>query len=850
MDVSICPDGENCTSLNDPYHCAHCLHPTIPAPTPTRSSIPSAFSMQSPLPFLQMSSPAPLQTPLPFMTPRAQLSVQEQIQLLQLQIAATQREMEAQQALFSPAAVAGPAFPQCPYGATCSLLQSSEHRAQYEHPGAARLGCSYDLQCQDNSPAHRAYYSHTCPHSMSCSLLNHPEHCMQYVHAPTGAVASSPSSAQPSACPQNNYCTDLSHDHRDAMTHPCKFGANCRHASKDPVHARRYVHPPAVTAAAVPSMCPQDAQCADTSAPHRDAYLHSCKYHPHCREVAANPTHARRYVHGTTPPGLVPAAVPPLCKAGYGCTDTTAPHLAQHRHFCPQGVYCTDTSAGHLSSLVHPCRDWAECSKLSDITHVQEYVHPCLRGTACKLTRDNNHCDTFMHPCSHGVRCKTVHPLHEWRFQHRCAQLNCPSINDGRHMLTKTHDCPQGGSCSQLADARHVQLYVHPCTNAQPCSLGAAHFYNYAHPQEIDQAALNQVQGLFRGRLDRQLAGAVKVTIELPPAQKQALVNPITDPKRAPSTDVTLTSTGQRGTIAGYELKNQCAAKGTLIVLHHSGGLAAVADSAVTVIASRLHPPWHSPSVRAFRCQVASKTLQGVLNQTICGLSVTFLQVFAEFRAAGYPVFVMGGAVRDALQGNRHVKDIDISFGCSMHEAEQLATRKGWNPLTRSSGLLQLGSGGSGTLIFEGKSIRGPNSDMKAVGTDPKGFSNDLTYECICRDFTVNALYYDPHNDVVYDPSGSGVDDTRTKTLRIPVPAAQWDAWLQGNPSKLLRYWKMISKNYTPDSALRPWVIQKASQGWSVSGGDLRVFNQPELTKLKAACAADMGQAFVSQHLK
>jgi tRNA nucleotidyltransferase/poly(A) polymerase len=83
------------------------------------------------------------------------------------------------------------------------------------------------------------------------------------------------------------------------------------------------------------------------------------------------------------------------------------------------------------------------------------------------------------------------------------------------------------------------------------------------------------------------------------------------------------------------------------------------------------------------------------------------------------------------------------------------------------------------------------------------------------RDFTMNALFYDPLNRSIIDIYGTGVVDTIEQNLRIPADRTKWDEWLKGNPSKLLRYWKFLSRKgrqYKPvDLETRDFMIQEAS---------------------------------------
>ena len=53
-----------------------------------------------------------------------------------------------------------------------------------------------------------------------------------------------------------------------------------------------------------------------------------------------------------------------------------------------------------------------------------------------------------------------------------------------------------------------------------------------------------------------------------------------------------------------------------------------------------------------------------------------------------------------------------------------------------------------------------PGTDEAVFGT---GFASDLAH----RDFTCNALYFEPENEVLVDPSGYGAQDCERRTLRL-----------------------------------------------------------------------------------
>jgi hypothetical protein len=128
---------------------------------------------------------------------------------------------------------------------------------------------------------------------------------------------------------------------------------------------------------------------------------------------------------------------------------------------------------------------------------------------------------------------------------------------------------------------------------------------------------------------------------------------------------------------------------------------------------------------------------------------------------------------------------------------------------------------------LEGKCINGYNNgkfEIKSTKNKsiPICIGTDLYAENICRDFTVNSLWYDPINETVIDPTSKGIQDTIKKILRIPVSKKdqkqEW--WFKGNPSKILRYWKFIARGYTPDEETQKFVIEKAKKVYKDSNTD------------------------------
>jgi len=193
-----------------------------------------------------------------------------------------------------------------------------------------------------------------------------------------------------------------------------------------------------------------------------------------------------------------------------------------------------------------------------------------------------------------------------------------------------------------------------------------------------------------------------------------------------------------------------------------------------------------------------------------------------------------------------------MAFGCTATKLEKIAKRRGWRVSVNPQGLVQLGDHHQ-TLYLEGKSIAGYDCDIVSIG-DIRTWSNDLAMESVCKDFACNALFYDPHNDTILDPTGSGISDSQQRLLRITVNKSHLAEWFKGNPSKIVRYWKMVLKGYRAvDAATRQDILTLARQEFGVNArlrGDwpgiylsrmIRKRDQQEFRKL---VTNDMGAEF------
>lgn len=140
--------------------------------------------------------------------------------------------------------------------------------------------------------------------------------------------------------------------------------------------------------------------------------------------------------------------------------------------------------------------------------------------------------------------------------------------------------------------------------------------------------------------------------------------------------------------------------------------------------------------------------------QTVAGL----------VRAAGGRAWMVGGSVRDLLLGARQVKDVDLEvFGLEPPRVQEvIGQRFAFDACGLSFGVLKLRHIAVDVALPRRESKRGTGHRGFLIDADPH---LSIPEAASRRDFTVNALYYDPLAGVLEDPYGGGMD-LRRRILR------------------------------------------------------------------------------------
>jgi poly(A) polymerase len=144
------------------------------------------------------------------------------------------------------------------------------------------------------------------------------------------------------------------------------------------------------------------------------------------------------------------------------------------------------------------------------------------------------------------------------------------------------------------------------------------------------------------------------------------------------------------------------------------------------------------------------------------------LEPLAErFDAAGFPVYLVGGAIRDLLLGSGASDDLDLTTPARPFDIKKLVT--GWADAVWTQGE-RFGTIGvkRGDRVIEITTHRAeaydPDSRKPTVT-----FGDDIDLDLSRRDFTINAMALRlGQAPVLVDPHGGAVD-LATRVLRTPL---------------------------------------------------------------------------------
>jgi poly(A) polymerase len=187
-------------------------------------------------------------------------------------------------------------------------------------------------------------------------------------------------------------------------------------------------------------------------------------------------------------------------------------------------------------------------------------------------------------------------------------------------------------------------------------------------------------------------------------------------------------------------------------------------------------------------------------------LSSNAVRVTQALQEAGHEAFLVGGAVRDLMLGIEP-KDFDVATDARPEEIKRLFRRA--FIIGRRFQIVHVMFGQE---LIEVTTFRGPSSDGSPKDEHGRVLRDNTFGEqhedAVRRDFTVNAMYYDPARQLVLDYHG-GMEDIRRRTMRmIGVPELRY----REDPVRMLRAVRFAAKlDFSIDPATRAPIATMAA---------------------------------------
>ena len=153
--------------------------------------------------------------------------------------------------------------------------------------------------------------------------------------------------------------------------------------------------------------------------------------------------------------------------------------------------------------------------------------------------------------------------------------------------------------------------------------------------------------------------------------------------------------------------------------------------------------------------------LKKLMDPAICG-------IVEQLQQAGYEAYIVGGAVRDLLL-DRSPKDYDLSTSATPEEIRKVFRDRRTLIIGKRFQLVHLFLHGDIIEISTFRKRPQPQQELHKPGREvPENLivrDNEFgtaQEDAWRRDFTVNALFYDPVADQILDYTGMGLEDIKT----------------------------------------------------------------------------------------
>ena len=169
-----------------------------------------------------------------------------------------------------------------------------------------------------------------------------------------------------------------------------------------------------------------------------------------------------------------------------------------------------------------------------------------------------------------------------------------------------------------------------------------------------------------------------------------------------------------------------------------------------------------------------------------------YFELSTELWQRGFEVFLVGGTVRDVISGTESF-DVDLVTTMPLNLILPLVeSMYRYRPsVSERSGFVRIGGKpGSGD----------PFIDLKIFSTFQPGtasavFGSSFELDVAHRDFTCNAVYYEPVHKILIDPTGLGASDSARRVLRIACNSQYKNSY--EHATIVIRFFKFACRGFT-----------------------------------------------------
>lgn len=173
-------------------------------------------------------------------------------------------------------------------------------------------------------------------------------------------------------------------------------------------------------------------------------------------------------------------------------------------------------------------------------------------------------------------------------------------------------------------------------------------------------------------------------------------------------------------------------------------------------------------------------------------LDLQLLQISMILTTYSKESYLVGGCVRDSLLGIKP-KDFDFVTDIPYDKLDDIFTEAGWVVSRTGENFLVLNIAKDG-VQFEIANFR--CDDIDSDGRRPNSVKIGNIYEdSLRRDFYINSLYMRLNDGEIVDPTGKGLEDIKTKTIRFVGRA---EDRIKNDYLRVFRFYRFIKKGFTP----------------------------------------------------